>query len=333
MVGRAPLTRSRTADLVRAGSTLSVVSVPLLSENFEGKRVALYNQSIRAENPLTAVLFKNDTGMVLEGGPVTVYDPGTYLGEGIMSLLKEGEETLIPFAVELGCRIRKDSASENRTYFRLQIESGVMKFTRARLITSIYVLNNENGKADLDLFLDHPIGVGRELVEPEKPYETTSNYYRFRIQLAAGETSRFNVVQRTRLDETIRVLDLKDDRLQMYLETNLVDQKTETRIRELLGIQRELDTIKESLENLKTEGETIFQNQKRVRENLAALGTHQEDLELRRRYLRQLNEEEDRLREIENERRVQQERRNELQESRNRKVRELSFENEISGNR
>ena len=46
----------------------------------------------------------NETGLVLERGPVTVMEDGDYHGEAIVAFSMEGNELYIPFAVELGIK-------------------------------------------------------------------------------------------------------------------------------------------------------------------------------------------------------------------------------------
>ena len=67
--------------------------------------VLLYNKAARPENPMRSVEFKNSTGLTLEGGPVTVLEGGSYVGEAMLETLKPSEERLVPYAVELGVRV------------------------------------------------------------------------------------------------------------------------------------------------------------------------------------------------------------------------------------
>ena len=99
--------------------------VPILQTGFEGKRVALFNAEVREKNPMSAICFKNTTGLMLEGGPITVFEQETYQGEAMLETMKPGEERLIPFSVELGCVITQDHRSERRNVHRIRIVNGV----------------------------------------------------------------------------------------------------------------------------------------------------------------------------------------------------------------
>src|SRR5262249_56071784 len=75
--------------------------VPIVLRSFEGRPVLLYNKANRPENPMRCVEFKNTTALTLEGGPVTVLEGASYVGEAMLDTLKPDEQRLGPLAVEL----------------------------------------------------------------------------------------------------------------------------------------------------------------------------------------------------------------------------------------
>src|SRR5207249_11917339 len=79
--------------------------VPIVLRPFEGRPVLLYNKQTRPENPMRCVEFKNTTGLTLEGGPVTVLEGGSYVGEAMMETSKPDDSRLIPYAVELAVHV------------------------------------------------------------------------------------------------------------------------------------------------------------------------------------------------------------------------------------
>ena len=58
--------------------------VPIVLRPFEGRPVLLHNRNTRPGNPMRAVEFKNTTGLTLEGGPLTVLEGGSYVGEAML---------------------------------------------------------------------------------------------------------------------------------------------------------------------------------------------------------------------------------------------------------
>src|SRR5262249_1989785 len=79
--------------------------VPIVLRPFEGRPVLLHNRDTRPGIPMRCVELKNTTGLTLEGGPVTVLEGGSYVGEAMLDTLKPAEERLVPYAVELSERV------------------------------------------------------------------------------------------------------------------------------------------------------------------------------------------------------------------------------------
>ncbi len=54
---------------------------------------------------MDAAEITNSTGKTLDGGPITVYDAGSYAGEALVETLKAGDKRLISYGVDLGTRV------------------------------------------------------------------------------------------------------------------------------------------------------------------------------------------------------------------------------------
>ena len=54
---------------------------------------------------MNAAELTNSTGKTLDGGPITVYDAGSYAGEALVETLKAGDKRLISYGVDLGTRV------------------------------------------------------------------------------------------------------------------------------------------------------------------------------------------------------------------------------------
>src|SRR5438067_2243658 len=116
--------------------------VPIVLRPFEGRPVLLYNKAARAENPMRAVEFKNTTALTLEGGPVTVLEGGSYVGEAMLETLKPDEERLVPYAVELSVRVLDNVDSGEGTVTRVVIRNRLMTTFRVQVQQTTYNLHN-----------------------------------------------------------------------------------------------------------------------------------------------------------------------------------------------
>jgi hypothetical protein len=275
--------------------------VPIVLRPFEGRPVLLYNKQTRAENPMRCVEFKNTTGLTLEGGPVTVLEGGSYVGEAMMETSKPDEPRLIPYAVELAVYVLDNIDTHADRIHRVVIRKGLLKAYYVQVQQTTYTLNN---KADGEqiVYLDHPrSGKEWKLFETPEPQEITENYWRFRFSLLAKKVTAFVVKQKHTLHQSFSLSDVGDQQLALWMEQKYLDKKTEQVLRQVIELRQEAADYEEKVKHLEKERAALHQEQKRIRENLASLGDRASEKELRERYVRNLNTQEDRLEAIEKE--------------------------------
>src|SRR5207245_1137656 len=90
-----------------------------------GPSVLLYQKAARAENPIRCVEFENTTGLTLEGGPVTVLEAGSYVGEAMLDTMKPTEKRLVGYAVELAVRVLDNIDTHSDRVNRVTIRNAV----------------------------------------------------------------------------------------------------------------------------------------------------------------------------------------------------------------
>jgi hypothetical protein len=274
--------------------------VPIVLRPFEGRSVLLYNKAARAENPMRAVEFKNTTGLTLEGGPVTVLEGGSYVGEAMLETLKPDEQRLVPYAVELSVRVLDNVDSHEGTVTRVVIRNRMLTMFRVQVKQTNYTLNNKSDSEQV-CYLDHARAPEWELYDTPAPFETTQNYWRFRFTLPARKKGHFTVHQKYTSHHDHSLTDLNDQALGMWLQQRYFDAKTEEVLRAVIEQRQQAGRAEEQIARLREERETIHNAQKRIRENLQSLGDRPAEKELRERFVRTLNAQEDRLEKIEQE--------------------------------
>jgi hypothetical protein len=272
--------------------------VPIVLRSFEGRPVLLYNKDNRPENPMRCVEFKNTTGLTLEGGPVTVLEGGSYVGEAMLETLKPDEERLVPFAVELGVRVMDHIDSHKDAVHRVVIRDRRVTTFRVQVQQTTYTMHNKSD-AEQTVYLEHPHGHPvYELFDTPQPRETTDTYWRFRFPLPARAVTPFVVRQRMTVEHTQHFNDVGPDQLAYWLQQRYVDGNTAAVLREVIALQHQAAEIDGRLKRLHEEGERIHAEQQRIRANLESLGDRSSEKELRERFVRTLNSQEDRLEQI-----------------------------------
>lgn len=302
--------------------------VPILQNKFDGKRVAVYNQEVRDKNPLSSLLIKNDTGLTLEGGPMTVLEDETYVGEAMLETIKPGEEKLVPYSVELGCLVTKDHRSETHNIHRVRITGGYMYHDFFRLSKAIYKISN-NSDRKMDFFLEHRFNKGWDLKDTPKPYETTENFYRFRFDVGAKDNIKFTVTEEHLEYQTYSLSSLYNDWLVNWSDRGLIDAKTRKALEELIGLSAKMADLAKKIQENEAEVRDIHNEQQRLRENMKALGDSADEKKLRERYVKELNLGEDRLKTLKKEIRDLMDAKKSLEEELKGKINKMQMDRQV----
>jgi len=268
--------------------------VPIVLRAFEGKPVLLHNRLTRPQNPMRCVEFKNTTGLTLEGGPVTVLESGSYVGEAMLETTKPDDRRLLPFAVELSVQVLDNVESYNDKVTRVVICEGRLTEWSNRVQVTTYHFDNKSDQSQI-LYLDQPREASWSLTDTPAPVETTDNYWRFRFDLPARRVTTFTVKQQQPTHQVQVLTGMSPDKLAVWLEQKHVDAATEQVLRQVLAAQQQLAEAETQLTRLEQERGRIAKEQDRIRQNLQSLGDRSSEKELRERFVRTLNSQEDRL--------------------------------------
>jgi len=269
--------------------------VPIVLKPFAGRSVLLYQKAARAENPIRCVEFENTTGLTLEGGPVTVLDQGSYVGEAMLDTLKPTEKRLVGYAVELAVRVLGNLDSHTDRVARVTVRNGALRTHYAQVQKTTYTFNS---KADTEqvVYLDHPRDDGKwKLTDTAKPHETTENYWRFRFALPPHAATAFVVRQQQTLAQAFALTDITDKSFAAWVSAKYLDKATEKALKDALAQRKLVAAAEEQLLQRNDERTKIHAEQKRVRDNLGSLGERASEKELRERFVRTLSQQEDRL--------------------------------------
>jgi len=301
--------------------------VPIVHRPFEGRRVLLYNRSTREKNPMACIELKNTTGLTLEGGPVTVTDTDTYVGEAMLDTMKPDDKRFVPYAVELGCVVSMEDLTEEGSVFRAVVNRGILTVEFHKLKRTLYTVRNKAKRAQT-LFLEHPRS-GMELMDTQAPAETTDNFYRFQLELEAGGSKTLTVTERTTGHRSWYFSGTSLDEVSFLVSSGYIDERVAQGAREIIVLRERLAPLNQEEARLKDEKAQLFKDQERIRANIESLKSGASQRDLAERFVAKLNEQEDRLEAIGQEmERVTREKK-ETQAEVNRKLQELVFTKDL----
>jgi len=267
--------------------------VPILHRPFEGRRVLLYNRATREKNPMACIELTNTTGLTLEGGPVTVTDGDTYVGEAMLDTMKPDDKRFVPYAVELGCTVSVDDTSEQGPVRKVVVTRGVLSAEFYTFRRTRYTVHNK-AKQARTLYVEHP-RTGWQLQEGQEPAETTDNFWRFKRELAAGASEELFVTEYSGGQRNWFFSGTTTDEVLFLLESGFIDERVAEAAREIISLRERGAQLGEEEKRLNAEREQLFKDQERIRANVDSLKSGASQRELAERFVTKLNEQEDRL--------------------------------------
>ncbi|MEQ1603816.1 MAG: hypothetical protein ABL999_03020 [Pyrinomonadaceae bacterium] len=286
--------------------------IPIVQTKMDGERVAVYNEAVRADRPLSGVLLKNTTDLTFENGSLTVLEGNAYAGEALMERLKPKEERLISFALDLGTLITVRNEGSREPSKLIKAVDGVFQIHSFRAETKTYEIANQSDRPKV-LYIEFPIRKGWEpSAASPKPDSVTQNFYRYRVPLAKFEEKKFALSFQQPLLESYRLDNISRDQIDLFIRNRSIDAATKSKLEALIDIRTRIAELDQKLNALSSESAQIASDQARLRENIESLAKTPEAKTLIARYVAKANDQETRLETIDKEKEALTEQKNQL---------------------
>ncbi len=274
--------------------------VPILQAKITGNKMSVYNESVRADNPMLCCEIENDSGLTLEEGPVTVYEMSTFVGEAMLPFIRQGEKRRIPYSVDLGITVETKWKEKYVDIHKIQLgEDYLYSFNYYKKQCKYTVKNkSEEGR---EVIIEFPKEYGYELYDTDdnKPFEESKNFYRYKVKVDPKTQAKLLVKSRRVDKSTYYFQNVSKSDIDLWYKQKLItDAEYEflLKIWELNNEKREVDNQINDLQNKKN---SIINDQNRLRQNLRSIGTSRSEERLRNKYITKLDEQEVQLENIE----------------------------------
>jgi hypothetical protein len=238
-------------------------------------------------NPQNAAELTNSTGKTLDGGPITVYDAGSYAGEALVETVKAGDKRLISYGVDLGTRITTKFDSSNNVVREIHCLRGNLTSKYAMEELRTFTIKNVDVKAKT-LIIEHPQRQGYKLLEPAKAAETTANANRFEVKLAASATDTFVLREERVYDQTVSVTTMTPDTISAWLENKVLSATGRRQLEQVAQKKRDIANNDAALKQADAGINDLTQDQTRVRANIQSLNNVKNQQDLVQQYASQL---------------------------------------------
>ncbi|MEO8801427.1 MAG: DUF4139 domain-containing protein, partial [Polyangiaceae bacterium] len=124
----------------------SATMVMLLSERVSGEAIFLFAPDggvpDSMSHPFRVARFANGTKGVLERGPIAVFEEGSFLGQGMVDPLPIGASATVPFALERGLAVDRETKFDEQGARVAQIENSQLVIERDAVTLTSYRLRN-----------------------------------------------------------------------------------------------------------------------------------------------------------------------------------------------
>ncbi|MGI4791764.1 MAG: hypothetical protein ACRYFS_23325 [Janthinobacterium lividum] len=244
--------------------------IPVIAQNISADKVSLYNADSDPRYPLNAVRLKNNTALHLKGGPVTLFDGGTYAGDATMEDVPPGDTRLISYAVDLSIVGERQQLGTNQIRTTLAIHSGVLTITVHTRTETKYNFKSKS-PTDKTVLVEHPFDADAKLVTPPAAAERTSDLYRFAVPVSAGKTASLDVVTEKPISSTIALLDGDINSFAYYAEAKDIPAATRTALEDVARQRRHIQNLLEQAGSDEIQVTQFAAEQDRIRKNMAAL--------------------------------------------------------------
>ncbi|HWY71521.1 MAG TPA: DUF4139 domain-containing protein [Terriglobales bacterium] len=266
--------------------------VPILQARVDAEKVTLWSPG--RPRPLRALWLTNSSGLTLDGGTFSIQEAQTFAGEGLMDAIRPNEKRLISYAADPAVQVKPEVKGEGQLTTLVRIHRGVMYQESQERQHHTYTVRNQDS-AEREVIIEHPERNGWKLAEGAKPEETSASAYRFRLKVEPEKTSSLEFEEVHSLGTNYLLSNLTPDQITLFAHQGWMNQKLENALRPIMQQKDEIAGYAQQITATQGKINSIFEDQKRLRENLSALKGGTEVRSLAQRYTNELNREEDGL--------------------------------------
>jgi hypothetical protein len=267
--------------------------VPIVKAEVAVERVSLWNERVGAR-PLRSLWLTNSSGSTLDGGSFTVLDEATFAGEGLIEPMKPGERRLLSYAVDLGVQVEAHNGDSLDQLTHIRIDRGTLVHQSEQRTRKVYTVRN-NDASSRTVVIEHPIRAGWTLGHDLKPVETSLNAYRFAVAVSAQSTVTLTIDERRPTEQQLSVSTLTEQHLAFFVRATRADANLARALAPISAKKAAIASLEQELKAREAESTRIAEDQARLRDNMRSLKGSDGEKQLLKRYVSQLNEQEDRI--------------------------------------
>lgn len=282
----------------------SATMVLMVSQQVPGESVYLFSPDggvpDSSQHPFRVARFSNESGGLLERGPIAVFEEGAFLGQGVVESLPAGGQATVPFALMRSVSIRDEVTTDLRGARLYSVERGVLRVERDRAtITAYHVKNGEAERARV--LIQHRVAQGAKLHEPPAETETLASGQEVLcpVDVPAGAEASLMLEERVAMTTVIdfRTPDARAA-LRDFIKSGQGTSEQLATLEQILKHAAQLETLDDQETRLAREQRELERSTEETRHSLRAIKDNQQATALRRELTERLAQGTRRLDEI-----------------------------------
>jgi hypothetical protein len=272
--------------------------VPILQAKVPAEPITLVSYSnSRISQPLRALWITNTSSLTLDRGSFTIIEDGRFAGEGLLDPIHPDEKRLLSYAADQAVHVSSGAEQTTSRITSIVASHGVLTIRHAEHHEVTLVIHNA-ASSQRTVLSEIPVVNGWKLdsltdtssADP-KPVETTASVYRFRSDVAAGETVNVHVGATRSGGSTYYLTQSDDDQFQFILNETNHNPALEAALQLVLGARRRVSDAQAAVDQTNSRLADLRSDEERQRANITAL--QNADKSSRERFVNDLNKTED----------------------------------------
>jgi len=268
--------------------------VSMLTTQAQAKEVYFYDPiSTRGSKKYAfrSVLLQNPTHHTLDAGPVTVYEGGQFLGEGLSDAILPDSRAFVPFALDRKLIVDTEQATREQIDRLLTIERGIVHSEARSIRTTKFSLINRDGKA-ATVYVRHPITEGFKLEAPASGVEKLGGAYLFAVNVPANESVGLSIEESTPMQKS---LDIRTEggisELGLYLHSaSKLEPELASKLAHIVERHRATVTLDERLVTIQAQSSVYRERIEEINAQLVSLRRVAQASELSRHLAKKMEE-------------------------------------------
>jgi hypothetical protein len=229
----------------------------------------------------------------LDRGSFSLVENGNFGGEGLLDPIHPGEKRLLSYAADQAVHIvTQDHSGElGRQQITFTASKGVLQTHRRQVDSISYLIHNSAPDART-VILEYPVNSMMTLDAPTPaPAETTPTVYRFRVNVAPGETATLPVHSHGTVTSNWQLTNSNDAQFATLLQSTGNDPALVAALQPILDARRKVSDAQVAVDQTNKQLTALRSDEDRQRANITALASA--DKSSRDRFVHDLNSTED----------------------------------------